>query len=379
MDIFDILLSATPQLTPTTQALMIRKFGSAQRLFAASREELISKGGLNQLGVEAVMGQERIDEATQELIYCESNGIKPIASTDAEYPDLLRITHDPPHVIYTMGDASILNKNLISVVGARKITTYGEMSCAKIIEQLAERIKDLVIVSGLAYGVDAAAHRAAIDVGVPTIAVVANHLPKVTPAGNTNLARAIIDEGGAIVTEMRSTMRSFRSSFIPRNRIIAGLSSATLIIESGIKGGSKATAEMASREGRIVGALPGRILDEMSMGCNDLIVRKVAEPITSGDDLINLLDWGDRCRVTGEAAAVKAHSKREDLLSSLNENQRGLLGCFRSDEPLHISQLADLSLMGVGELVGLLIELELYGAVRALPGSRYMRLVKIDI
>ncbi len=379
MDIYDILLSATPKINPNTQALMIQKFGSAKALFNASPQELLVKGGLTRQGIEAIIAQSAMAEAQNELKYCEQHNIRPIAATEHDYPAMLRITHDPPHVIYTIGDGSILNRNLVSVVGSRNITTYGEMACHRIIEQLAEQVKDLVIVSGLAYGVDAAAHRAAIEVGVPTLAVVANHLPDVLPAGNAPLARAIINEGGAIITEMRSTMRSFRSSFIPRNRIIAGISSATLVVESGITGGSKATAEMASREGRIVGALPGRIMDKMSMGCNALIVRKVAEPITSGSDLIELLDWGDRCRATGEEVAAKALSKREEILASLNENQRGVLGCFRSDEPLHISQLAELSLLGSGELMGLLIELEIYGAIKALPGSRYMRLLKTDI
>lgn len=373
-----MMLAATPKLNDNIKAKLIDIYGSAEAIFNATPHSLSSKTELTQAGIDQIIGQVARAEADHEMQYCARRNIKMLAATDDEYPDLLRQISNPPHVLFVMGDTSILNKNLIAIVGSRQMTTYGEKCCMKIVNDLAARIDNLVIVSGLAYGVDGAAHRTAMNSGVPTIAVLPCHLPDVVPSGNMQIARQIIEQGSALISEMRSTMRSFKSSFLPRNRVIAGLSSASLIIESGMSGGARSTIERAAEYGRVAAAIPGRVSDELSQGCNALIARQIANSVSSADDLIKLLKWEERCRCDAGEVASRNENRESNIVDSLDEKQRGVLSCFRLDEPLHISTLSELTLMGVGELKAALMELEIYGAVRSLPGSRYERLVKIN-
>ncbi len=373
-----MMLAATPKLNDNIKAKLIDIYGSAEAIFNATTQSLSSKTELTQVGIDQIIGQVARAEAQHEMQYCAQRNIKMLAATDDEYPTLLRQISNPPHVLFIMGDTSILNRNLVAIVGSRKMTTYGEKCCIKMVEDLAARVDNLVIVSGLAYGVDGAAHRTAMNCNVPTIAVLPCRLPDVIPSGNMQIARQIIEQGGALISEMRSTMRSFKSSFLPRNRIIAALSSASLIIESGASGGARSTIERAAEYGRVAAAIPGRVSDELSQGCNALIARHIAYSVSSSDELIKLLKWEDRCRCEAEAVASRNEDRDNSIIDSLGEKQRGVLSCFRLDEPLHISALSELTLMGVGELKATLMELEIYGAVRSLPGSRYERLVKID-
>lgn len=310
--------------------------------------------------------------AERELKYCLKNQIIPIASTDVEYPDLLREANDYPHVIYLSGEVEALRGRHISIVGTRKMSIYGERVCSTIVEEMSQRVSDLVVVSGLAFGIDATAHRAALHCGVPTIAVLPTALPTVTPAQHIALARDIVESGGALITELSSQTKNNGRLYISRNRIIAAMSGATLLVESPESGGSMVTAKMAADYNRIVGAVPGRIYDPMSRGCNTLIRNRAASAILSGEDLIRELMWDCDPEV-----GVKSQNTVTPKLE-LSPDEAGLLRCFREEEPLHISTLMELSGMKSGDLAALLMGLELVGAVRMLPGSRYERLIPLD-
>lgn len=380
MDIFDIALAFTPRIGGGAAAHLIDIFGSARRIFEASLDELVIRAELNRKVAQSIVERVAMPEAEHEMEYCRRNGIHILAATDDNYPFLLKQMPDPPHIIFALGNLDALRGSLISIVGTRKNTPYGERVCRSVVEELAAKVPDLVVVSGLAFGTDASAHRAALDLGVKTIAILPNPLPSVSPASHMVLASAIINAGGLLISEQRSTVKNISKTFIPRNRIIAAISEATLVVESSYKGGSMSTARVASDLGRYVVAAPGRITDPMSSGCNQLIASNLAQAITSGADVLFAIGWEDRAaQSSGDSTLCQREvtSKTSDTIH-LEESQRGLLKCFRYEEALHISQLQELTLLSTAELNGMLLELELLGAVAALPGSRYERVIPYD-
>ncbi|MFI3260076.1 MAG: DNA-processing protein DprA [Rikenellaceae bacterium] len=371
MDIYDLALTLTPRIGNSAARHIIETFGSARAAFEAPLEELIRRGEINPLVAKSIVGQVAIGAARAEMEHCRRHGITAIAATDPDYPRLLLDTSDRPHVLFAMGRTELLNYDTIAFVGTRQMSPYGERAAIQIIRELSEKIDKLVIVSGIAYGVDAASHRAALKFDVPTIAVLPNPLPAITPALHTNLAREIISKGGLLITEQRSTLRNVGRTFIARNRIIAGISSATVVVESGAKGGSISTAKNAYDNGRLVMAVPGRITDSSSFGCNKLIADGIASPLYSTERFVFSLGWQDR------SPHIGAESVAEDGfdLSVLSEDLLGLLKCFRHDEPLHISTLQELTSLSVGELCGMLMELEIYGFAKSLSGAFYERVI----
>ena len=367
MTLEDIALQMTPGIGVKGAAHLLEVFGDARRIFAASHDELAGAARLRPEPLRAILQRKGFPAAERELLYCRRNGIRPIASTDPEYPPLLRDIPDPPHVIYLRGELRALRMRCLSVVGTRTATPYGETMCHALIERLAERVDELSIVSGLAFGIAAAAHRAALACRVPTVAVVANPLPGVTPTQHAGLARDILEQGGALLTELHSQTRQNGSLFLARNRIIAALSAGTLVVESPASGGSLFTAHCADGYNRTVMALPGRVTDRMSAGTNFLIRNQKAQMILTADDIITELQW--------ENAAPQRDTRTETPGDRrLTPDERGLLGCFRTDDPLSLETLGELSGLDPGELATLLVGLELSGAVRQLPGNRYMKL-----
>lgn len=366
MTIEDIALQLTPGIGVKGAVHLLEQFGDAPSIFAASADELAGRAALRPDPVQQIIRRRGFPAAEKELAYCRRNGIEPIASTDPEYPPLLREIPDYPHVIYVKGDAKILSDRCLSVVGTREATPYGQTVCNRLIEGLAERVPGLTVVSGLAFGIDAAAHRAALATGVPTIAVLANPLPGVTPAQHTDMAREILDRGGALVTELHSQSKQNGNFYLARNRIIAGLSAGCLVVESPDSGGSLVTAHYADAYNRTVMAVPGRATDRASAGTNHLIRNRKAQLVISAGDIVEALMWD-----LGEnPALLRPKASTPDL----TPDEAGLLGCFRTDDPLSVETLGELSGLNPGELATLLVGLELAGAVRQLPGNRYMKL-----
>lgn len=366
MTLEDIALQMTPGIGVKGAAHLLEVFGDAPGIFNATRDELEERARLRPDPLRAILQHKGFAPAERELRYCRQHGILAIASTDPEYPPLLRDVPDYPHVIYLTGDPALLRTSCLSVVGTRNATPYGQAMCQRLIEGLAERVGGLCIVSGLAFGIDAAAHRAALSAGVPTIAVVANPLPGVTPTQHAGLARDILDRGGTLLTELHSQTKQNGSFYLARNRIIAALSAGTLVVESPATGGSLFTAHCADGYNRTVMALPGRITDRTSAGTNFLIRNRKAQMVLTADDIAEELMW--HCDTPRRAPQKAAPD------TQLTPDERGLLGCFRTDAPLSLETLGELSGLDPGELATLLVGLELSGAVRQLPGNRYMKL-----
>lgn len=365
MRIEDLALQFTPRIGVKGVVHLLEVFGDARAIFSASREELIRRAELSPAIAEEVVHRSGFAAAEQELRHCERNAVRILASTDPDYPALLRETPDYPHILYLQGDPAALSGHTLAVVGTRTATPYGQEQCRRLIGELAERIPDLVVVSGLAYGIDVAAHRAALEFGVRTVAVVANSLPGVTPAPHNHIAREIIERGGAIVTELPSQAKQKGVFYLARNRLIAALSVGTIVVESPAGGGSLNTAAHADAYHRALMAVPGRPTDRQAQGTNHLIRTRKAQLVTSADDIIEELMWD-----LGEDPKTFAAAP---VTEQLTKDEAGLLSCFRTSDPLSIEELHEVTGLGIGDLTALLVGLELAGKVRLVPGNRYMK------
>ncbi len=366
MTLEDIALQMTYGLGARGAAHLLETFGSARRVFEAPADELMSRAELRPQLAKEIVTRRSFGDAERELEYCRRNEITAIASTDEAFPPLLREMPDYPTVLYVRGDAEILKKRTLAMVGTREATPYGQAMCNRLVEGLAERVPNLVIVSGLAFGIDVASHRAALAAKVPTVAVLANALPAVTPAQHTHVGREILSEGGALVTELHSQSKQTGDFYISRNRIIAGLCAGCVVVESPNSGGSLVTANYADSYNRTVMAVPGRATDRASAGTNLLIRNRKAQLVLSADDIVEALMW--------DFGADPATFRPKAPAPQLTRDEEGLLGCFRTDDPLSVEELQELTGLTPAELTTLLIGLELAGCVRQLPGNRYMKL-----
>ncbi len=396
MDIFDLALGLIPRLGDKSIAQLVDDNFSAERIFSYSFDELVNRCKLREPVAKAIASRATFSDAEREMRYCEQQGVRPIARTDPEYPTLLRLIDTPPHVIFTQGDVSTLTKNLISMVGTRESDEMGLVSSDKIVLDISKKIHNPVIVSGLAFGADSYAHRAAISCKIPTIAVLPTVLPSVTPAAHRYIADAILKQGGTLISEQSSLKaRISGRGYISRNRIIAGMSKGTILIQSSYKGGAMATMQIAQDMGRVAMAIPGRITDFYFSGCNRLIGRGDAVSISSADDIIRALGWesrrlrddldleiamsgGDEMKSVTKSGASERRSQVEVDLSKLSEDQSSMLRSMLSTEPIHITALQKMNPMTTQRFNALLVELELLGMIKAHPGALYQRVVALN-
>ena len=364
MIIDDIALTMLPGVGPRTAAHLLACFGSAGEIFASGTAELIGIAKLNPRITESVLKKVSHRDAEKELKYCERNGIVPLASTDALYPRLLRECNDYPHVVYYIGDtAALAMPRVLSVVGTRRMTSYGQNICARLVADLAAMFPDLVVASGLAFGIDATAHRAALTAGVRTVGVMAQQLPDIYPSAHTSLAAEMASRGGGVLTEFNSRNKEKGVNFIPRNRVIAGMGAGTLVVESHAKGGALMTAGYAHGYDRSVMAVPGRLYESASEGSNRLIHSQVAVMVRNAEDIATELGW--------EAPAKSGKPQREYDESILSGDARKVLALLPEGERCTIDDLAERSGLPLPELAPLLFELELENVIRMLPGKIY--------
>lgn len=368
MTIEDIALTLTPGIGTKGAVHLLEHFGDAEHIFAASDEELCSRTRLRPDLARRITQRVALPDAEREWTYCLKNNIHIVASTDPQYPPLLRETPDYPHVLYIRGNVDALTGRCLSMVGTRDATPYGQRMCNELIRGLAERVPRLCIVSGLAFGIDVTAHRAALAAGVQTVAVLPNPLPDVTPAQHRGVARDIVEAGGALVSELHSQVKQRGTFYLARNRIIAGLSAGTVVVESPCGGGSLMTAHCADGYNRTLMAVPGRAADRTSRGTNQLIRNKKAQLILTSEQIIEELMWDVTQPDVGPCPPPHA--------LELTHDEAMLLDCLGTSEPLSADELATRCGFDAGELSAVLLGLEMVGAIRQLPGSRYVRLVK---
>lgn len=347
---------------------LLELYGSAEAIYEASSDDLIERATLRKDIAVNISHGEGVSEALREVEYCRKHGIYMVGATDPEYPLLLKHTPDRPHVLFVQGDIGALSKPTLSMVGTREMSPSGQYATNKLIEGLASELDTFTLVSGLAYGVDAACHRAALAHGIPSVAVMANALPEINPTPHRQLAEDILRNGGAIVSELSSQSKQNGKLFIARNRIIAGLSMGVVVVESPASGGALSTADIADSYGRVVMAVPGRITDATSFGTNNLIRSGMARMVLTSRDIIADMDWESHCH-GGKGGVVK-----DVLPQTLSPEQTTVMAVFNTDAQPSMSELLSATGFTIGELMTVLMSLELGGMIRTLPGQRYEKI-----
>lgn len=364
--IYKIAVSMTAGITAETIRRMQHHGVSPEEFITLPTEELSARLGLNRgYSFQQVYRDSALIRARQEAEYCRANHIRALFLSDEEYPPLLADAHDAPPLIYVLGNCDLSGAHFLSAVGTRRCTPYGTSFIDRLVKELAGYCPDLTVVSGLATGIDSAAHTSALAAGVKTIAVVAHGLHMIYPAANTQLARTIVNKGGAIVTEYPSGIGSFRNHFLARNRIIAGLSHVTIVAESEEKGGAMSTANYADSYHRQVCALPGRTSDRASSGCNSLIRRNKASLVGCAADVMEITGW--------QPEGVHVNIVQRNLFPELEGDPKIIYECLRIEQaPMSIDMIHYKTGLPVRRLLELMPELEFDGVLARVAGNKYM-------
>lgn len=344
---------------------LLQTLGDAEAVFAEKQRLLEKVPGIGSHIAAEIKRPEVLQRAEKELAFIEKNHISCYCLSDTNYPARLRECPDAPLLFYFKGNADLDATRIISIVGTRNATGYGRELTESLVKDLANLYPNLLVVSGLAYGIDICAHRSALRNGLPTVAVLAHGLDRIYPASHRNTAVEMLEAGG-LLTDFPSGTDPDRPNFLRRNRIVAGMSDCTVVVESAEKGGSLVTADIAFSYGRDVYSFPGRVGDSHSKGCNNLIRRNKAGLITSADDLISALCWD----VQAAAAPVQTELLFSDTDVSAPE-RNPVLAIMRTRNEIHINELALALEMPVHQLSALLFELEINGKIKALPGNVY--------
>lgn len=338
---------------------LLQHFGSATNLFEANTKQLSELDGIGKKRLETLKESSNPKEAEEEVEFILKNNIKVHFYKDEDYPALLKHCIDSPILLFSRGNIQLKNKPIISIVGTRQITSQGIAFCEQLVEDLAP-LKP-VIVSGLAYGADIVAHKAAIEHNLQTVACLAHGLDKIYPKAHQKYV-AEIEHNGGFFTDFTTSDAFDRKNFLSRNRIVAGLSEATIVIESAEKGGSLVTADIAHSYSREVFAVPGRPLDKFSKGCNKLIKQQKAQMITSAADLIYFLNWD---------IDTKKKTQQTQLFVNLEGDEKLVFEKLKEVGKAEIDALSLSTNLPTFKLASLLMNLELSGHVRPLPGKQF--------
>jgi DNA processing protein len=302
-----------------------------------------------------------LDEAEKEAEYVTKNNIQTYFYLDNNYPFRLRQCEDSPVVFFFRGNSDLNAMKILSIVGTRNATAYGKELCDRIIGDLAAGHPDLIIVSGLAYGIDIACHKAALYHNIQTIGVLAHGFKTIYPSIHAPVAKSMLTQGG-LLTDFVSDALPERNNFLKRNRIIAGLSDATLVVESGIKGGALVTADIAVSYNRDVFAIPGRPSDQYSSGCNNLIKNNIAFLVEKADDIETFMNW----KPEKEKKPVQ-----KTLFSEMDDTEKAIFELIAKEGELPIDSICRALGMPVYKLSAILLQMEFRGILKCYPGNVY--------
>lgn len=357
--LYKIALTQIPNIGPILARNLLSYCGSPEAVFKSKVSTLEKIPGIGNYLARTITSSTALTLAEGEMALLERHGIQGRFITDQEYPERLRHLPDSPLMLYLRGDVDLNATRSIGIVGTRMPTAHGLALCEELIRELTPYSP--LIISGLAYGIDIAAHRSALAVGLQTVGVLAHGLGSLYPAAHRTVASKM-EQQGALVSEYLYDVPPDRENFPQRNRIVAGLCDALIVIETGIQGGSMITAQLANDYNRDVFAFPGRVQDTASKGCNLLIKTNRAALIESASDLINAMSWEEQ---------GKRQSIQKQLFLDLSPEAKKIVDLMQKFEEISFDQLAFSSETAPGALASLLLELEFQGVVRSLPGKRY--------
>jgi DNA processing protein len=357
---YKIALTLIPNIGDILAKRLVAYCGGVEAVFNEKKAALEKIPGIGTAYANSIINHTAFNRAEEEIKFIEKNNITPLFYLDSNYPKRLSHCEDNPVMLYFKGNCNLNAEKIISIVGTREATEYGKRMCEKLIADLA--IHHVTIISGLAYGIDICAHKAALDNKLPTVCTLAHGLDRMYPAVHKNTAEKMLENGGWL-TDFTSNTIPDRENFPRRNRIVAGISDATIVIESKKSGGSLITADIANSYNRDVFAFPGRVDDVCSEGCNAIIKQNKAALIQSAADLVYILGWEQ----TKKANAPQ----QKQLFIELSNEEETLVNALKEKESVGIDDLCFIAKLPMSKVSALLLTLEFSGIVRSLPGKAY--------
>lgn len=360
---YTIALSRILVLYPAVAQLLYREFGSAQAVYENRNRLTETVPDCSQRLIELLQDwSEPLLRADEEIRYMTENNIEAIPFGSDNYPTRLRECADAPLLLYYRGNANLNARRVISIVGTRHCTVYGNDLIRRFVADLKTKCPDTLIVSGLAYGVDVCAHKYSLDNGIPTVGVLAHGLDTLYPSAHRGIAQQMTEQGG-LLTEYISMTRPEKMNFVKRNRIVAGISDATIVVESASHGGSLITADIAQNYGREVFAFPGPVGAEYSKGCNQLIRNNGATLITSADDFISSMGW--------TTDSLRPQAVERQLFPDLTIEEQAVVDALSKTNDLQLNMITTVTNIPIGQVTALLFSLEMKGVVRPMAGGTY--------
>lgn len=356
---YQVAITLIPGVGDVLAKNLIAYCGSVEAVFKAKKTHLLRIPGIGEKIAQSIVSFAEFDRAEAEVTFINQNNIQPLFYLDSNYPSRLKQIDDSPVLLYYKGSADLNNSKIVGVVGTRKMTAYGQSCAARLIEGLKET--GCLILSGLAFGVDIQAHRDAIKANLPTVAVVAHGLDKLYPFQHRSTAKMMLENGG-LLTDFPSGTIPDRENFPKRNRIVAGLCDVLVVIETAERGGAMITAELANGYNKDVAAFPGKVNDEWSIGCNNLIKQNKATLVTGADDVCYLMGWNQ---------PAPKRTAQQVLPLDLSQTELGIYELVKTKTKANIDDIAFALQLDLGNLSLQLLEMEFKGLIRTLPGKMY--------
>jgi DNA processing protein len=355
-----ISLTRVPQVGCIHAKTLLRHYGSAENVFKASLHSLEKINGIGEIRARSIKSFRDFSKSEKEISFILRYGILALTQTDADYPQRLLTAYDAPVLLFYKGNCNLNPEKVISIVGTRRNTDYGRQLTEKLIQDLAPY--GPTIVSGLAFGIDAIAHKQALKYGLPTIAVLAHGLASLYPPEHNQLSKQMVKQGG-LLTEFISEIKADKHHFPIRNRIVASLSDCTIVIETAVKGGSMITADFANGYHREVFAYPGRLTDSKSTGCNWLIRNNQANLLESVQDLVRIMRW--------EEKKDNPEKTAQNVPVQLTETEQRIMDILKERSEMHVDVINAISGFPTPINAAVLLELEMKDLICSKPGKMY--------
>ena len=358
--LYQIALTRIPGIGDVHAKSLINIYRDAETIFKAPKKELERHEGIGTIKAKSIKAFDDFAACEKEIGFMERYKIQPLFITDRNYPKRLLNCYDSPVLLYYRGMADLNTEKIIAVVGTRNHSDYGRHVCENLIEDL--RQEDILVVSGLAFGIDTIAHKTALKYNMETVAVLAHGLDRIYPQQNKGLAKQMTAQGG-LLTDFPSETNPDKQNFPKRNRIVAGMCDALIVVESGKKGGSLITAELANSYNKDVLAYPGKTTDSKSEGCNYLIQHNKAALISNASDLLEAMNW--------MAPTKKRTPRQKQLFLELSPDEKRLMAILQDRPACHIDELFAKAAISSSLMAAALLSLEMQGVVQSLPGKIY--------
>ncbi|MFN2458891.1 MAG: DNA-processing protein DprA [Chitinophagaceae bacterium] len=359
--LYQLALTLVSNIGDVHAKILVQQFGDAQSIFKAKQPSLDKIEGIGSIRARSIKQFNDFTRVEKEIEFIEKYKIQPLFLTDKHYPQRLLNCYDSPTLLYYKGTADLNSSKIVAIVGTRSNTEYGKNFTEKLVHGLAEQ--NVLIISGLAFGIDAIAHKAALKNNLKTVGVVGHGLDTIYPSSHTGLAKEMIKKDGGVLSEFMTGTKPDKHNFPLRNRIVAGLSDATVVVETTIKGGSMITGNLANAYNRDVFTVPGRTIDNKSSGCNHLVKHNKAILLTDADELIDVMGWTEKKKISPK--------KQKEIFIELSAEEKIIIKILQEKEAVPIDEINLSSGLSSSSVAAAILNLELQSIVSSLPGKMY--------